>query len=99
MAGLCLLSEASRELEAAVSFYDSEQPGLGRDFAREVQWLCRRIVDAPLAGTEVRPSIRRRILRRFPYSILYAVERGEVIVVAMAHQRRRPGYWEQRAGI
>jgi plasmid stabilization system protein ParE len=94
-----LLSEACRELEAAASFYDSESPGLGRDFALEVQRLCRRIADAPMAGTEVRPSVRRRILRRFPYSILYAFERDEVIVIAVAHQHRRPGYWEQRVGV
>lgn len=94
-----LLSEATRELEAAVAFYDSEHLGLGRDFALEVQRLCDRIAESPLAGVEVRPDIRRRTLRRFPYSILYAVESEEVLVIAVAHQSRRPGYWEQRVGV
>jgi len=70
MAGYRLLSEAQRELEAAVSFYDSIYPALGRDFALEVQALCQRIAESPLAGVEVRPEIRRRILRRLPYAVL-----------------------------
>lgn len=96
MAGYRLLSEARRELEAAVAFYDSAHLGLGRDFALEVRALCRRIAESPLAGVEVRPDIRRRILRRFPHAVLYAIENDEVVVVAVAHQKRRPGYWERR---
>ena len=99
MAGYRLLSEARRELEAAVSFYDSIYPALGRDFAVEVQAICQRIAESPQAGLEVRPEIRRRILRRFPYVVLYAVEDDEVVVVAVAHQKRRPGYWAGREDI
>ena len=96
MAGYRLLSEARRELEAAVSFYDSVYPELGRDFALEVRALCQRIAESPLSGVEVRPEIRRRILRRFPYAVLYVIEHDEVIIVAVAHQRRCPGYWAER---
>ena len=99
MAVYRLLLEARRELEAAVSFYDSIYPALGRDFALEVQALCQRISQSPLAGVEVRPEIHRRILRRFPYVVLYAIEDDEVIVVAVAHQKRRPGYWAGREDI
>jgi plasmid stabilization system protein ParE len=94
-----LLSGARRELEATVSFYDSIYPALGRDFVLEVQALCQRIAESPMAGVEVRPNIRRRILRRFPYSILYAIEHDEVIVVAVAHQKRLPGNWTEREDI
>ena len=99
MAGYRLLAEATRELEAAVSFYDSIYPALGRDFTLEVQALCQRIAESPLAGVEVRPEVHRRILRRFPYSVLYVIEDAEVIVLAVAHQRRRPGYWAGREDI
>ena len=91
-----LLSEAKDELEAGVSFYDSEHPGLGYDFALEVRRLCRLIAESPTAGLELRPDVRRRILRRFPYSILYTVDKGEVLIIAIAHQSRRPGYWNRR---
>lgn len=64
-----LLSEAKAELEVGVSFYDAESPGLGLDFALEVRRLCHQIIESPSAGFEVRPDVRRRMLRRFPYSI------------------------------
>ncbi len=78
------------DLEAGVSFYDSEYPGLGYDFALEVRRLCRLIAESPGAGFEVRPEFRRRILRRFPYSILYTVDSGEVLVVAIATKSGDP---------
>ena len=96
MAVYRLISEARDELEVGVSFYDSEYPGLGQEFAIEVRRLCRLIAESPAAGLEVRPAIRRRILRRFPYSILYTLENDEVVILAVAHQSRRPGYWNRR---
>ena len=96
MAGYRLLSEAKNELEAAVSFYESEYPGLGLDFAIEVRRLCRMISESPMSGLEIRPDIRRRILRRFPFSILYIVEGDKVLIIAVAHQSRRPGYSHRR---
>ncbi len=50
-----LLWQAMEDLEAGVSFYDSEYPGLGYDFALEVRRLCRLIAESPGAGIEVRP--------------------------------------------
>lgn len=44
----------------------------------------------------MRPNVRRRLLRRFPYSILYTVDRDEVVILALAHQKRRPAYWHSR---
>lgn len=96
MPGFRLTSEARDELNAGVDFYDAEYAGLGRDFALEVLRLCRLIAESPSAGVEVRPGVRRRTLRRFPYSILYTPENGRVLVLAVAHQRRRPGYWHRR---
>ena len=96
MATYRLISEARDELNAGVSIYDSEYPGLGQEFAIEVRRLCRRIAEVPAAGFEIRPDVRRRIVRRFPYSVLYTLENGEVVVLAIAHQSRRPGYWKRR---
>jgi plasmid stabilization system protein ParE len=95
--GYRFTAEASADLVAGVSFYDSEYPDLGQDFALEVRRLCRLIAKYPAAGLEVRPDVRRRLLRRFPFSILYILDDGEVVVIAVAHQRRRPGYWHRRA--
>lgn len=91
-----LTTEAKNELSAGVSFYDSEYPGLGQDFAVEVRRLCRLVAKSPGSGFELRPGLRRRILRRFPYSILYTIDDDSIVVIAVAHQSRRPGYWTQR---
>lgn len=96
MAGYRFLPEARRELASAVAWYDREFPGLGQDLAREARRLCSLISDAPLAGAEVRPGIRRRLLRRFPYALLYARDTTGVLVIAVMHQRRRPDHWAGR---
>lgn len=43
-----------------------------------------------------RADVRRRVLQRFPYSIIYLVDRNEIVIVAVAHHKRRPGYWLRR---
>ena len=70
MAGYRLIAEAQRELRTGVSFYERQYPGLGKDFVLEVRRLCRRIVETPCLGTEVRSGVRRRLVRRFPYAVL-----------------------------
>jgi len=45
-----------------------------------------------------RTDVRRRVLQRFPYSIIYLDERSEIVIVAVAHHKRRPGYWLRRLG-
>jgi len=96
VSGYRLIAEAQRELRTGVSFYERQYPGLGKDFVLEVRRLCRRIVETPLLGTEIRSGVRRRLVRRFPYAVLYAIENSEILVLAIAHQRRRPGYWASR---
>lgn len=96
MSGYRLTNEAREELVAGVTFYESQYPGLGREFAIEVRRLCRLIAKSPDAGIELRPGVRRRILRRFPYSVLYSADDEEVVILAVAHQSRRPGYWRRR---
>lgn len=96
MVGYRFLPQAREELAAAVAFYEAESPGLGQDLAREARRLCSRILESPSAGAEVRSGIRRRLLRRFPYAILYGIYDGDLVIVAIAHQRRRPGYWMGR---
>jgi len=86
MAGYRLIAEAQRELRSGTSFYEAEHPGLGKDFAVEIRRLCRRIVETPRLGTEIKPGVRRRLVRRFPYAILYAIENSEVDQVRYAQQ-------------
>ena len=89
--------EAERELIDGALFYAREanaELGLAfiGEFERSLGVLCTR----PRLGAVWRGATRRFPLRRFPYSIVYQVKPEEVRVIAIAHQRRRPGYWRGR---
>jgi len=89
--------EAARtEISEAVAFYNSRSPGLGNALASEVHAAVSKIIENPDAGFTVRPSIRRHLLGRFPYSVLYSADGARLRVLAVMHHRRRPGYWEGR---
>ena len=96
MSSVRFLEEAAEELEAAVKYYDAQAPDLGQSLVREVERLCSLIIKNPRTGSEVRPYVRRRLLRRFPFSLLYSIEDDEILIVAVAHHRREPGYWRER---
>jgi toxin ParE1/3/4 len=91
---------AREEAEAAVRWYDERLPGLGADFIAEVDSAVARIADAPPSWPicPLDPRARWVLLSRFPYSVVYLVHpsSSSVIVAAVAHAKRRPGYWRQR---
>ena len=88
---------ADAELAEAVRYYEEEEEGLGARFEAEIVRCARLIQRAPEAAPVVRPKgLRRKVLQRFPYSLIYAVEPDRIRIVAIAHQRRRPGYWSHR---
>jgi plasmid stabilization system protein ParE len=90
---------AIRELYEAAESYEGQRPGLGDRFADEVEDILRLIAATPAGGTGWRGT-RARTWRvaRFPFLVVYAVEPDEIVVVAVAHTKRRPGYWVPRLG-
>lgn len=86
-------AEANLEFREAARYYESEAPGVGLAFAAEVHKAIAKLAEFPLAARLVRGSIRKKVLPHFPYSILYAVEQDGILIVAVAHQRKRPTYW------
>jgi toxin ParE1/3/4 len=88
---------ARRELEEAIDHYDAERQGLGREFREEVQRVLALLTKFPRIGHPVRGSVRRMMLSRFPYHIYYRLlESGNLRILAVAHNRRRPEYWGGR---
>ena len=95
--------DAVAEATAAGDWYETQRPGLGADFASEVERALDMISETPetwpvwpgLRGTV---ELRRFLLPRFPFALAYLVRSDEVVVLAVAHTRRRPGYWLGRAG-
>ncbi len=87
---------AGEEIVETTAYYDSEVPGLGNGFILEVQRIVGLLQDQPQIGQRVEGDFRRIVLARFPYSLIYSIEPDKIWVVAVAHQRRRPGYWRKR---
>jgi plasmid stabilization system protein ParE len=84
---------ASLELEDTIAFYETEQAGLGFRFKEEIKSSILRIKEHPEAWSIERGEIRKALLHRFPYKILYAIEKEKIIILAIAHQHRKPNYW------
>ena len=87
---------ARRELTEAAQFYDVESPGLGSSFLDEVERCTQTILKHPEAGPIVVGPVRRRLLPRFPYALLYSVKADAVRVLAVMNLKRRPMYWAGR---
>lgn len=90
--------DATAELEAAAEWYESEEEGLGEELLEEVARALAVIAESPMIWPSVRRkgTLRRFVLSRFPFAIIYAVVADRVRVFAIAHQKRRPGYWRHR---
>jgi len=88
--------EADAELEDASLFYESRMAGLGKSFAAEVERTVSLIRQFPDAGSPIGPARRRVVVARFPYPVIYRHDPDSVVILAVAHQRRRPGYWRRR---
>jgi plasmid stabilization system protein ParE len=90
------LQTAEFELDDAIRWYESQSPGLGNTFLIEVLAATDRIVRYPEAWQPLDADARRYRLGRCPYALIYAVESGDILVLAVAHLHRKPDYWRDR---
>lgn len=90
--------EAEQELTSAIDYYEDQHRDLGFSFAIEVLLTIRRITAHPASGTTISGRIRRLLINRFPFGVLYHFDevRDQVFIVAIMHLRRNPDYWKQR---
>ncbi|MBI4501656.1 MAG: type II toxin-antitoxin system RelE/ParE family toxin [Gemmatimonadetes bacterium] len=96
MADPVFLPAAREEFLAAADRYDAASPGLGEEFIAEVERAVARLTTFPNHGNPYFGESRRIVLRRFPYDVVYLRSDQEIVVVAIAHQRRSPFYWRER---
>jgi toxin ParE1/3/4 len=89
-------SEALIELDEAIRYYEERIPGLGLDFRKKVEAAVLTIQNAPLRFKAFSKRTRRLLLHRFPYHIVFIEREQSISVVAIAHGKRRPGYWHGR---
>ena len=90
------LEIAEVELDQAIQWYAAQAPGLGDAFLIEALSAVERVAHFPEAWQQLGKDVRRCRLNRFPYGLIYAVEDGDILVLAVAHLHRRPGYWRDR---
>ena len=88
--------EAVLEFEEAVQFYKQRGRMLGKRFTREVRATIAKIVATPNRWRVLEQDVRLCRARVFPYAVLYTIEADYILVVAIAHGKRRPGYWRHR---
>jgi plasmid stabilization system protein ParE len=90
------LEVAEIELDQAIQWYEAQAPGLGRAFLIDVLAAADRISRFPEAWQALGNDIRRYRLSGFPYGLIYTIENGDVLVLAVAHLHRQPDYWRGR---
>lgn len=89
---------ARDELLEAAERYETQAKGLGAQFTDEVERAVRFVEEHPGLGLSLGEAgtLRRWTLQRFPYYVIYHAEAETLHILAIAHQRRRPGYWKKR---
>jgi toxin ParE1/3/4 len=87
---------ALAEYIAAAQYYNRQVPGLGDEFADEIEAAVQAVVSSPLVWRVVEDDVRRYLVRRFPYGMYYSIENEVVIIWAVKHLHRDPDYWQER---
>src|SRR5262245_10523233 len=88
--------EAELELYEAAQRYEAEISGLGMRFGDEVERVIDLLLEHPEIGARVDENLRHFVLRKFPFSVVYAVVADLIYIVAIAHGSREPEYWRLR---
>jgi plasmid stabilization system protein ParE len=93
---LVLRPQAVAEVDEAAAWYSARSRGLGAEFVRLVDAALAAIERNPLRFPHVQDPIRRAVLRRFPYSILFTATDDEIVVLSVFHSSRDPKRWRTR---
>ena len=96
---LRFLTLAQQEVDEAFQWFEEKAEGKGLEFLDELDRVVRLMRSFPLAAVEIEPEIRRSLLARFPYALIYGMDDQTLIVIAVAHTHREPRYWVERIGL
>ena len=90
--------QALIEYEQAAGYYAGHRAGLEREFINAVEHAIDQILRAPHTWRKFEDDVRRCLTRVFPYAVLYSIEPDAILIIAVMHNRREPGYWRERIG-
>ena len=88
--------DAETELQQAINYYEGVRSGLGFDFATEIHAAIKRAVSLPEAWAVIDGDVRRSLVSRFPFGILYSIEPSNIYILAVMNLHRKPNYWQER---
>lgn len=88
--------EAETEVAEAVEWYESRGRGLGAEFLRALDAVIAHVQRYPTHYSLVFGNVRRAVLRRFPYNLIYEERGDEILIAACIHGRRDPARWQKR---
>jgi toxin ParE1/3/4 len=87
---------ARQEMDESIAWYEKERPGLGIQFAADIELTLSRVATASEQFPKVRGEVRRALLRQFPYTIQFLTESRRIVVLAVFHAKRNPKHLEDR---
>ncbi len=90
------LAPAVQELDDAFEWYEDQMPKLGHEFLSEIQEAETRILTWTESNSKIGPHLRRCLVRRFPFGLIYGIDDQTIVIVAVAHLHRKPFYWTGR---
>ena len=88
--------EVEAEFVDAIAYYESCEASLGLDFAREIQATIQNAADYPVMWPKIEEQVRRCLVHRFPFGLLYSVEPNGIFILAVMNLHRDPDYWKYR---
>jgi plasmid stabilization system protein ParE len=88
--------EAEKEFDEAIDYFEEVEIGLGYDFAVEIYSTIERIMVFPKVWPILEGDVRRCLVKRYPYGILYSEENEGIFIIAVMHLHRNPEYWKHR---
>jgi len=93
---LKLKAEVYNDIKIAYDWYESQRIGLGEDFLLTLEESYSKIIRTPKMYQLIYRTVRRKLLRRFPYGLFFVLRGDEVIVIAVMHTKRKPSDWNER---
>lgn len=97
MKPIVIHADAQKEIDESFAYYEGKRDGLGYDFVAEVEDTTEQIHRWPKLGSTFGDTeYRRRLVKRFPYLVFYRETDEDIRIIAVAHAKRKPGYWMDR---
>ena len=90
------LEEAEQEFLEAALYYENQAKGLGEKLMSDVYQTIERIVDFPYNAQNLTEDVRRKLLKHYPFGVLYRIDNNEILIVAVMNLKRKPLYWLNR---